>query len=44
METGKIEVEDVRLEMEEEMEEEMYREAMKAQKYVPLFGVREEAA
>lgn len=40
METGKIEVEDVRLEMEEEM----YREAMKAQKYVPLFGVRKEAA
>ena len=39
METRKIEVEDVRLEMEEEM----YREAMKAQKYVPLFGVREEA-
>lgn len=40
METGKIEVEDVRLEMEEEM----YREAMKALKYVPLFRVREEAA
>lgn len=40
METGKIEAEDVRLEMEEEM----YREAMKALKYVSLFGVMEEAA